>query len=333
LIIKVNKGETILGITITKTGKALPRKIVTNDEMAALVDTNHDWIVERTGIHQRHVAVEESNLELALKASEEALIGTDRNTVDLVIFSTITPDRLVPCMGSLLKRELGLHRAVAFDLNAACSGFIFGVWTAEALMKSNGYQKALVVGAECLSRITNWEDRGTCVLFGDGAGVALLEDIPNEPGILSSYVMSYDDPKEVLACGMLYPKTPFEGEGREEIPMHITMNGTQVFKFAVNAIGEVMQEAIHRANLTYQDIDFFVPHQANMRIIQSAAQKTGQPLEKFQISIKNTGNVSSASVPMALDDLMKTGKIKKGNRIMLMGFGGGLSAGAMIYQV
>jgi len=321
-----------LGITITKTGKALPSKIVNNEEMAALVDTNHDWIVERTGIHQRHVAVKETNLDLAMQSAEDALKGVDRTTVDLVVFSTITPDRLVPCMGSLLKRDLGLSQAVAFDLNAACSGFIFGIWTAEALMRTNGYRKALVVGAECLTRITNWEDRGTCVLFGDGAGTALLENKENEPGILSSFIKSYDDPKEVLACGMVYPKTPFDME-EEKIPMHITMSGTQVFKFAVNAIGEVMQEAIKRAGLTYKDMDYFVPHQANMRIIQAAAQKTGQPLDKFQISIKDTGNVSSASVPMALHDLMMTGKVKKGHKIMLMGFGGGLSAGAVIYQV
>ena len=322
-----------MGIKIIKTGKALPEYILTNRELEELVDTDNDWIVERTGISNRRVAIKESNLDLSLKAAEMCLKGYDRSKVDLVIVSTITPDKLVPCMGSLLKRDLNLENAIAFDLNAACSGFIYGVWTAEALMKVNNFRSALVIGSECLTRITNWEDRGTCVLFGDGAGCALLERDDNETGIISSFIKNYDDPKEVLACGMEYRKRPFDSEDFSYQPMLIEMAGTQVFKFAVNAINEVMDNAIKDTGLTYEDIAFFVPHQANMRIINAASQKTGQDITKFQVSIKDTGNVSSASVPMALHDLMVSGKVKKGDKIMLMGFGGGLSAGAIIYEV
>ena len=322
-----------LGIKIVSTGKALPVKVLLNEELEKLVDTTNEWILERTGISKRRIAIEETNLSLALEACELALKGIDKNSIDLVIYSTITPDKLVPCMGSLLKRDLDLPNAVAFDLNAACSGFIFGLWTAQALMQANGYKRSLVIGSELLSRITNWEDRGTCVLFGDGAGAALLEKDDEEAGILASFIKNYDDPKEVLACGMEYRKGPFGQKNSEENPMFISMSGTPVFKFAVKAIEEVMDKVIEESKLSYEDISYYVPHQANMRIIKAAAQKIGQPLEKFQVSIEETGNVSSASVPMALHDLMMTGKVKKGDKIMLMGFGGGLSAGAIIYQV
>ncbi|MDX9887735.1 MAG: beta-ketoacyl-ACP synthase III [Anaerovoracaceae bacterium] len=323
-----------MGIEIKGYGKALPEMILTNKDMEKIIETDNQWIVDRTGIENRHVAIKETNLDLASEASLLALGDVDPQSIDLVIVSTITPDRLVPSMGSLLKMRLGLTNAVAFDLNAACSGFIFAAWTAEALMKHSNFKRALIVGAECLTKITNWEDRTTCVLFGDGAGAALMEENPDRPGILSSYIKNYDDPKDVLPCGIEYRKRPFDKEVTEAIdPMYISMKGQQVFKFAVNALDEVMEETINRANLTYDDIAFFVPHQANMRIINAAAQKTKQAIEKFQISIKDTGNVSSASVPMALYDLMQTGKVKKGDKIMLMGFGGGLSAGAMIYEV
>ncbi len=323
-----------MGIVIKGTGKSLPEMILTNKDMEKIVETDNQWIVDRTGIENRHVAIEETNLDLASAAAKIAMGDVDPDTIDLVIISTITPDRLVPSMGSLMKMRLGLSNAIAFDLNAACTGFIFAAWTAEALMKQNKFKRALIIGAECLSKITNWEDRTTCVLFGDGAGAALLEDDPDSPGILSSYIKNYDDPKDVLPCGVEYRKRPFDKDISEPVdPMYISMKGQQVFKFAVNALDVVMQEAINRAGLTYDDIAFFVPHQANMRIINAAAQKTKQPIEKFQISIKDTGNVSSASVPMALYDLMQTGKVNKGDKIMLMGFGGGLSAGAIVYEV
>ncbi len=334
-----------MGIRIKKTGKAVPNLVVKNDDLTKFVDTDDEWIIARTGIKERRVSTKESALDLAASAARIALEGENYEDIGLVIVATVTPDKLVPSMGALVKKELGLENAVAFDINTACSGFIYGLWIAEALMKNgmvdkingvktNNIGKALVIGVERLSRILDWKDRGTCILFGDGAGAALLENNPQEKGILASFVKNYDDKTDCLTCGMEYLKTPFTDESLDNPEKQsLSMQGNQVFKFAVNAIGEVMDKSLGLAGLTADDIAYFVPHQANLRIIASAAKKFKQPLEKFQISLDQTGNVSAASVPMALYDIMKTNKIKKGDKIMLMGFGGGLSAGAVIFEV
>ncbi|QIB70499.1 ketoacyl-ACP synthase III [Aminipila butyrica] len=334
-----------MGITIKKVGKALPERIVKNEDLTQFVETDNEWIVARTGIQERRVATDESALDLAAAAGRLALEGEDYDQIGLVIVATVTPDKLVPSMGALVKRKLGLENAVAFDINTACSGFIYGLWIAEALIKggmagtgnpvrTNVIQKALVIGVERLSRIVDWTDRSTCILFGDGAGAALLECNPSETGILSSYVKNYDDLTDSLTCGIEYLATPFTDESRDNPERQVlSMQGSQVFKFAVNAIGEVMEQSLELAGLTANDIDYFVPHQANLRIISSAAKRFRQPLEKFQISLGETGNVSAASVPMALYDIMNADKLKKGDKVMLMGFGGGLSAGAVIFEV
>lgn len=327
-----------MGVIIKEVGKALPRRVVHNTELEKLIDTNNEWIMERTGIEERRVAEEEKGLDLAAAAAREALGDTDYDSIDLLIVATVTPDMLVPSMGALLKKELKLPNAVAFDINTACSGFLYGLWMAEALMKNgaaegahtNHIGRALVVGVERLSRIVDWTDRGTSILFGDGAGAALLEMDDRKDGILSSFMKNYDDEGDVLTCGMEYLKNPFAKD--EDAKQCLRMHGTKVFKFAVNAVGEVMDEALKRAGLAPDDIDHYVPHQANMRIITSAAQRFKQPLEKFQVSINGTGNVSAASVPMAMHDCYQSGKIKEGDLVMLVGFGGGLSAGALIYR-
>ena len=330
--------EDMLGITINGLGKALPKLVVSNKDLEKMIETDNDWIVERTGIEERRVTEEEKALDLAAEAAREALGDTDYESIDLVIVATVTPDMLVPSMGALLKKELRLNNAIAFDINTACSGFIYAAWMAEALMKNgstadsktNVIRKALVVGVERLSRIVNWEDRGTCILFGDGAGAALLEVNDSKDGIISSYIKNYDDDSDALTCGMEYIKTPFTKE--TDMDQYLKMNGTKVFRFAVNAVGEVMDEALKKANLSADDIDHYIPHQANMRIISTAAQRFNQPLEKFQVSIDKTGNVSAASVPMAMHDIYEDGRIKEGDLVMLVGFGGGLSAGAIIYR-
>lgn len=334
-----------MGISIKNTGKAVPELIVKNEDLNRFVDTDDEWIVARTGIRERKISTSESALDLAVSAAKIALEGEDYDDIGLVIIATITPDKLIPSMGALLKKELGLKNAVAFDINTACSGFIYGLWIAEALMKNgmvdkingvntNTINKALVIGVERLSRIIDWTDRGTCILFGDGAGAALLENNEKEKGILSSFVKNYDDKTDCLTCGLEYLKTPFTDDSLDNPEKQsVSMQGSQVFKFAVNAMGEVMEKSLELAGLTADDIAYFVPHQANLRIIASAAKKFKQPIEKFQISLDNTGNVSAASVPMALYDIMDTTKIKKGDKIMLMGFGGGLSAGAVIFEV
>lgn len=326
-----------MGIKIIGVGKNLPERIVTNDEISEYIDTDHEWIIERTGIAQRHVATEESSLDMAAAAAEQALEGIDKETIDLVIVATITPDHITPSMAAEVKKAVNLPNAVAFDINAACSGFVYGLWIAECLMKGSaaggsvtvGMKRALVIGTERLTRITNWVDRGTCILFGDGAGAAVLENDPFERGILSTYVKNYDDENEVIHCKPNYASPPFWEDDLTPDPLYL--RGRAVFKFAVSAMEEVTRGALEKIGMTLDDVDWFVPHQANGRIIHAAAQKMGQPLEKFQISIKESANVSSATVPMALYDLQESGKLKKGDIIAVMGFGGGLcAAGAVI---
>jgi len=319
-----------LGVAILSTGKALPELKVENQKLAEFVETDNQWIIERTGIEARYIATKEGGLDLAIAAAKEALGDMDKSSIGLCLVATVSPDMLVPSMGALVKREMGLDNAIAYDINAACSGFIYGLWNAEALMKTHGIKRALVIGVERLSRITNWEDRGTCILFGDGAGCAVLELTDDKTGIISSHIKNYDDVSNVLTVDMEYRKIPFWDDGPKEPYIH--MNGTQVFRFAVGAIGEAMDAVLQKAGLTADDIKYYVPHQANMRIIQSAAQRMKQPLEKFQVNIQTTGNSSAASIPMALADLMKSGKVQSGDKIMLVGFGGGLSAGAILFE-
>lgn len=328
-----------MGVGIIGTGKKLPQLIVGNDQLAKMVETDNQWIIDRTGIESRHISVEETALDLATAAAKQSLIGIPLESIDLVIVATATPDMIVPSMGALVKRELGLTNAVAFDINTACSGFVYAVWMAESLMKSgaipgsvsNKINRALVIGVERLSRIVNWEDRGTCIIFGDGAGSAVLELDEKKTGIIGSFIKNYDDVSNSLTCDVEYLKTPFHGEN-EKGEMFLKMNGTQVFKFAVKAVEEVMNKVFEQTGVTADEVAYFVPHQANMRIITAAAQRFKQPIEKFQVNIQHTGNVSAASVPMALTDLMESGKVKPGDKIMMVGFGGGLSAGAILFE-
>lgn len=327
-----------MGVVIKGIGKSVPKLVLHNTDIEKFIDTDSNWIIERTGIEERNVSEGEKALDLAAAAAREALGDTDYDSIDLVIVATVTPDMIVPSMGALVKKELTLNNAVAFDINTACSGFIYATWMAEALMKNgalphantNPIKRALVIGVERLSRIVDWTDRGTCILFGDGAGAAVLELDDTQDGIISSFIKNYDDDADSLICGMDYINTPFTKEAPSD--QYLKMHGTRVFKFAVNAVGEVMDEALSRAGLTADQIDHYIPHQANMRIISSAAQRFNQPLEKFQISINRTGNVSAASVPMAMHDIYESGKVKQGDLVMLVGFGGGLSAGAIIYR-
>lgn len=319
-----------MGVAILGTGKALPELKVENQRITEIVETDNKWIIERTGIESRYIATKETGLDLAVTAAKEALGDIDKSSIGLVLVATVTPDMIVPSMGAMVKRTLKLENAIAYDINAACSGFIYGLWNAEALMKTHGIRRALVIGVERLSRITNWEDRGTCVLFGDGAGCAVLELSDSKTGILSSFVKNYDDVTNSLTCDMNYLNTPFADDGKKE--PYIQMSGTQVFRFAVGAIAEAMDAVLQKAGLKADDVKYYVPHQANMRIILSAAQRMKQPLEKFQVNIQTTGNVSAASIPMALADLKKSGKVQSGDKIMLVGFGGGLSAGAILFE-
>lgn len=327
-----------MGVKIIGVGKCLPERVVTNDELSQHVDTDHEWIYDRTGISQRHVATTERSLDLAASAAEMALEGVDRDSIGLIVLATITPDHVTPSMAAEVKKALKLDNAVAFDINAACSGFIYGLWIAESLMRtgipagdpSTGAKRALVIGTERLTRITDWNDRQTCILFGDGSGAAVLEPDENAKGIISTFIKNYDDDSEVIHCKANYINPPFWEDDLTPQPLY--MSGRKVFRFAVNAMEETIQGALDKVGMTFDDIDWFVPHQANARILKSAAQRMNQPLEKFQLSIEKSGNVSSATVPMALYDLYQSGKLKKGDKIALVGFGGGLCAAAAIIE-
>ena len=327
-----------MGVGIIGVGKKLADNIVTNDDLCKLMDTSHEWIVERTGVHERRIATTQKSLDLALEAAAESLKGIDYSSIDLVIVATCTPDMLVPSMGSLVKARLGLLNAVVFDLNSACSGFVYGLWTAESLMNASAEKpgrkinRALLIGSERISRMVDWNDRRSCILFGDGAGSVILERREGETGIIASFLKNYDDVNQALWCGLEYAENPFSADEVKE-NRTLKMSGTQVFKFAVNAVNEVMDKTLEYAGMTADEVDIFIPHQANLRIIRAAANRFKQPLEKFQISIAGTGNVSAASIPMALYDAMESDKIKKGDTIMMVGFGGGLSAGAALMKM
>ena len=327
-----------MGVGIIGIGKKTADNIVTNAALCELLDTTNEWIVERSGIHERPVATSQKSLDLAIPAAREALAGIDYDSIDLVIVCTVTPDMLVPSMGSLIKMELDLKNAVVFDLNSACSGFVYGLWTAESIMLASRERpgrtihRALLVGAERISRMANWEDRASCVLFGDGTGCVVVEYREGETGIIACHVKNYDDVNHTLWCPLKYEENPFSAEEVRE-KTALTMIGKQVFKFAVLAIEEAMLQALEYAGLTADEVDFYVPHQANYRIIKSAAQRLGQPLSKFLINIGTTGNISAASIPIALRDAVEEGKVKKGDTIMVVGFGGGLSSGAALLKM
>ncbi len=369
-----------MGSTIIGCGKSLPQLEVENDELKALVDTNDEWITTRTGIKTRHIATVESNADLGEQASRRALgwedggfaeRRIDPDEIDLVLCATVTPDVVVPSAAGMLRRRLGLSRAIAFDVNAACSGFVYALTVAEALMTAsaagipgaagrNPVRRALVVGAERLTHLTNWHDRNTCVLFGDGAGAVVLEWSEERAGIISSFIVNEDDDANALTCPAAYDAPqPFGASGvslEEPVPVDaaqdrideelgtlehvrsgeprqvLRMDGPRVFKFAASAMTEAINQVLDRAGLSLDDVKCVVPHQANERIIKYAAKKIGRPMEFFQVSIGHTGNSSSASVPMALSDAYASGRIEPGDKVILVAFGGGFTSGAVLYE-
>lgn len=357
------KRKLSMGCTITGWGKALPQLTVTNDDLAKLVETNDEWIVERTGIRRRHVATTETTTSLASQAGAAALekAGLQPADVDLLICMTITPDAIIPSQACLVKAEMGLENAVAFDLNAACSGCIFGTDVASAMMEAsmagsgssrNPIRNALVIGVDCLSRIVDWTDRATCVLFGDGAGAAVLSWRPQQPGILASYLRNIDDSQLYLACDTVYDSSTFPfGQGGAPAPVaviagleapensgdafnpFISMQGQKVFKFAATAMAEAVDEVCQRAGVSLDDVACIVPHQANERIIRFAAKKMGVDMDRFQVSIEEVGNTSASSVLMALADALDSGKAQPGDKVILVGFGAGLTYGSLLFQV
>jgi 3-oxoacyl-[acyl-carrier-protein] synthase-3 len=311
---------------ICGTGSYLPARIMTNAEFAARLDTSDAWIRERTGIVQRHIADNtQTSSDLALEASNQALqaAGVAAQEIDLIIVATSTPDYVFPSTACLLQAKLGVRGSTAFDLQAVCSGFVYGIATADAFIKSGRHKKALVVGAEVFSRILDWNDRGTCVLFGDGAGAVVLAAGAN-PGIHASVLRADGSHADMLSvpgnvCGGAVAGSPF-----------LQMNGQAVFKFAVKVLEESARETVAAAGMQLADIDWLIPHQANVRILDATARKLGLPPEKLVVTVDHHGNTSAASVPLALDEFIRAGRIRPGHRLLLQGVGGGFTWGSSV---
>ncbi|MGL4570882.1 MAG: beta-ketoacyl-ACP synthase III [Clostridium sp.] len=326
-------------VKIKGVGSYVPQRVVTNYDLSKLVDTNNEWIIDRTGISERRISEGEDTSIIAAKASEEAIKDAkiSGEELDLIIVATITPDSFTPSVACNLQKILGAKNATAFDINAACTGFIYALEVAESLLKTGRYNKALVVGAETLSKIVDWTDRSTCVLFGDGGGAAILaaedaEDAEENSGILGTYSISDGEKGDALTAYANDVINPFIKGDIENRNKYVKMNGREVFRFATKAMVNSVEEVLKNTGYTLEDVDYVIPHQANLRIIDYAARKLNMPIEKFYTNLGNYGNTSSASVPIALDGIYKEGKITKGNIVILVGFGGGLTCGATLIK-
>jgi 3-oxoacyl-[acyl-carrier-protein] synthase-3 len=299
------------------------------------VETSDKWISERTGIKERRISTGETTSELAVKAARRALedAGIKAEELDLIIVATITPDKFFPSTACTLQKELNAHKAMCFDISAACTGFVYGLDIAAQYIRTGVYQKALVVGAEVLSKISDWTDRNTCVLFADGAGAAVLSR--GEEGLLSSFTGADGTGGDFLACNAMPLKNAFfSGESDEtegKIP-YLTMNGKEVFKFAVKIMVECINQVLGKEGCTLEDIKYIVPHQANTRIVEATAKKLGISIGKFFMNLDKYGNTSGASIPIALDEMARNGLLSKGDKIIIVGFGAGLTYGAQIIK-
>ncbi|MEM9102208.1 MAG: beta-ketoacyl-ACP synthase III [Pseudomonadota bacterium] len=317
---------------ISGTGSYLPKKILTNYDLEKLVETNHDWILERTGIIQRHiVSDDETTVSMGVEASLKALEAAqcEANDIDLVIVATLTADHTFPTAACMIQKALGIEKAGAFDVGAACAGFVYALSVADKFIRAGDCKKILVVGTEAMSRVTDWQDRATCVLFADGAGAVVLE-ASDEPGILSTHLHSDGGYDELLFCANPTVRSPFNPKQTSIDSPAIQMRGNEVFKLAVNTLSEVVDEALQKNKLTSEDIHWLIPHQANMRIIQATAKKLKAPIEKVVVTVHKQGNTSSASIPLALDEAVRDGRVQRGHKILMESFGGGIVWGATL---
>jgi 3-oxoacyl-[acyl-carrier-protein] synthase III len=311
---------------IIGTGGYLPAKVLSNADLERMVDTTDEWIHTRTGIRQRHIAADDENTsDLALQAGRRALdaAGLAPGELDLIIVATTTPDMVFPSTACILQSKLGSRTCPAFDVQAVCSGFIYGVAIADQFIRSGQYSNALVVGAEIYSRILDWSDRGTCVLFGDGAGAVVLRS-DNAPGILSTRLHA-----EGSHAGLLSVPGTVRGGQVAGRPL-LRMDGQGVFKFAVKALDDIVVETLAASHMQKSDIDWLVPHQANIRIIQATARKLGMSMEKVVVTVDRHANTSAASIPLALDEAVRDGRIRTGQHVLMEGVGGGFTWGAVL---
>jgi 3-oxoacyl-[acyl-carrier-protein] synthase-3 len=317
---------------IAGTGSYLPEKVLTNDDLAKFVDTSDEWIAARTGIRERHIAAEgETTSDLAYHAAVRALeaAGVDAKELDLIVVGTTTPDLIFPSTACLLQHKIGADGCPAFDVNAACSGFVYALTVADKFIRSGAAKTALVVGAETLTRMVDWSDRSTCVLFGDGAGAVVLK-ADSETGILSTHMHADGGKKELLwnPVGVSVGFKP----GEDNAGVRILMSGNDVFKHAVKALDSVVEEALEANGLDRHEIDWLIPHQANLRIIEATAKRLDMPMDRVVVTVDRHGNTSSGSVPLALDEAVRTGKVQRGQLVLLEAFGGGFTWGSALLR-
>lgn len=311
---------------IAGTGSYLPELVWTNDDIARMVDTSDEWVFERTGIRSRHIAgPAETASSMAEHAARNAMAmaGVGSNDIDLIVLGTSSPDRIFPSTACILQQRLGIRRGAAFDVQAACSGFIFALSIADQFIRTGFARRVLVVGSELNSRVVDWGDRSTCILFGDGAGAVVLEG-DDRPGILSTHIHSdgqYQDLLYLPNFGML-----------DEAERSIQMQGNEVFKIAVNTLGRIVDETLAANGMHQSEVDWLVPHQANIRIISATAKKLKMPMDKVVLTIENQGNTSSASIPLALDEAVRDGRIQRGHVLLMEAFGGGFAWGSALIR-
>ncbi len=316
---------------IIGTGAYLPAKVLTNAELERMVDTSDDWIVSRTGVRERRIAAEgEYTADLAEHAARRALAaaGISKETIDLIVLATTTPDQVFPSTACLLQKRLDIHGCPAFDVQAVCTGFVYALDIADKFIRTGSARCALVIGAETFSRIINWSDRSTCVLFGDGAGAVIIQ-AADAPGIISSHLHADGSYKQLLEVpgGV--------GQGYDKLrgaDAYVTMGGSEVFKWAVTTLGDMVDETLAANDLQRSDIDWLVPHQANIRIISAIAKRLALPMERVVVTVDRHGNTSAASIPLAFDEAVRDGRIKRGDMVLMEGFGGGFTWGSVLLK-
>lgn len=316
---------------IVGTGRYLPEKVVTNKDLEKVMETSDEWIRERTGIKRRHIAADgETTSDIAVQAAKAAMdmAGFGPDDIDLIIVATTTPDKVFPGTACIVQRKLGITGCGSFDVQAACSGFIYGLDVADRYLRTDGGRTALVIGAETLSRITNWEDRATAVLFGDGAGAVVLQ-ASDKPGIISTHIHADGEQEELLHV----PQGISQGyDAMRAGEAYICMNGNAVFRKAVGTLGSIARETLAGNNIEKEDLDWLVPHQANLRIITAAAKKLKLPMDKVVVTVDEQANTSAASIPLALDTAVRDGRIKRGELLLLEAFGAGFTWGSALIR-
>ncbi|HCH60153.1 MAG TPA: 3-oxoacyl-ACP synthase [Leuconostoc lactis] len=320
-------------LKIVASARQVPSRLVTNDELSTMMETNDDWIYTRTGIRQRQVVTTENTSDLAIQVAEQLLAKAQvsAESLDFIIVSTMSPDSLSPSTAAIVQGAIGANRAFAFDLSAACSGLVYGMSVASSLL-STRYRRGLVIGAEVLSKLVDWQDRTTAVLFGDGAAGVLVETTAEAIGLLSEELRTFGDKGDNLVAGRIGNANPFSGDITPADP-YFHQNGREVYNFATREVPDALAAAFTKAQLSADDVDYYLLHQANARIVSTIAKRFGQPETKFPTNMASNGNTSAASIGILLDELVESGQVHAGQTIALVGFGGGLTVGAQIWKI